>query len=70
MLGILSLAFQWGMIYNDFLTALGLFLISYKLLSILNNRIFKWLGEKSYYIFLYHEPALKMILMLLINLPI
>ncbi len=67
--GIASSAYQAGMIWNDFLIALGFILIFPALLSVLKNKVgdtLKLIGNQSYLIFLYHEPALQLILLLLI----
>jgi peptidoglycan/LPS O-acetylase OafA/YrhL len=53
-----------GLAFNDFLLGLGLLLILFKLanwIKALKFNIFEILGKYSYQIYLYHEPALKMI---------
>jgi peptidoglycan/LPS O-acetylase OafA/YrhL len=67
--GVASSAYRFGMIWNDFLIGLGFILIFPALLSVLKNKAgdtLKLIGNQSYLIFLYHEPALQLILFLLV----
>lgn len=53
-----------GLAFNDFLMGSGLMLILFKLSNFIKGfkfNIFEILGKYSYQIYLYHEPALKMI---------
>lgn len=71
--GLIFSSYLWGMIFSDFLISLGLFFLCDRLLFVLKRKSFnwtEWLGNMSYYIFLYHEPALKLFLLLFFSLPI
>lgn len=74
--GIASSAYVWGLAFNDIIIAMGLVLVFPALSGFLVRlgklaKILEWFGENSYNIYLYQEPALKLILILFLgNLPL
>lgn len=73
LIGLFAASYRIGVVVSDILIAVGLVFTFDTTLKIFNkvlSKFFNWLGEKSYYIFLYHEPAMSMIVRLLVTLPL
>lgn len=71
--GIAFSSFGWGTIFSDMFIGFGLVLTFARVLNILqgvSGKISQWLGNKAYYIFLYHEPAISMIIRILVSTPL
>lgn len=72
-LGICLVPFTWGTIFSDSIIAVGLLLTFNDILKFLKGftgRISQWIGAKAYYIFLYHEPALGIIIRMIMSVPL
>jgi peptidoglycan/LPS O-acetylase OafA/YrhL len=64
-LGFISLSYIQTMFMSDFLFGLGGVIFAYSIINPLKGytkKIFNYIGQKSYYIYLYHEPTLKLLL--------
>ncbi len=63
-LGLIANAYHWGFVVSDPILGIGFVLMlnwNVNFIKGLVARIFEAIGNNSYYIFLYHEPALTML---------